>query len=286
MRRALATAAALSTAALLLAPGAHAAATSQALPWLTVAHPAGQRAELVDPEGRTVILRGVNVAGVEDDYYTTSTGKEPGTAPVFPIDSTAYDGQCPQMTHAAGEAPVCEVAAGEPEYAQSSAPGSHNDFAQMRALGFDFVRLPVSWSQLEPTPGVYNEAYVDRIAQVVGWAQQQGIYVLLDMHQDAYSRFIPETAGINAAPLAGPNQESSAHADGAPPWAVLDDNAPAETLAGTSELDLAVEAAFTSFWLDDAPHQTPNEGLQEHYIGAMAAPAVSATTARLSATRS
>ena len=246
-----------------------------ALPWLTVDHPAGQRAQLVDPEGRTVILRGVNVVGVEDDFYTTTTGVEPGPAPIFPIDPGAYVGTCPPMTHHAGEAPVCEVQAGLPEYAQSSAAGSHNDLAQMRALGFNFVRLGLSWSQLEPTPGTYNPTYLNRIAQVVGWARQQGIYVLLDMHQDAYSRFTPETAPLDAAPVVGPTQESSAHAGGAPPWAVLADGVPAEAVGGHAEFNAYVETAFTSFWLDRAPPvrqgDAPGVGLQDHYIGAMAA---------------
>jgi endoglycosylceramidase len=247
---------------------------SAALAWLTVSHPAGRRPQLVDPEGRTVILRGVNVVGVEDDFYTTPSGAEPGPDPIFPIDPSAYDGTCPAMTHRAGEAPVCEARAGLPEYEQSTDPGSHDDLAQMRALGFNFVRLALSWSQLEPTPGRYSRAYLDRIAQVVGWAREQGIHVLLDMHQDAYSRFTPETAPVDAPPLVGPAQESSNHADGAPPWAVLAGGAPAEAPGGAAEFDSYVEAAFTSFWLNRVPAvargQAPGPGLQDHYIGAMA----------------
>ena len=256
-------------------PGSAAGAPSPALPWLSVAHPAGQRPQLVDPEGRTVILRGVNVVGVEDDFYTTPSGAEPGPAPVFPIATAAYDGTCPAMTHTAGEAPVCEVEAGLPEYEQSTDPASHDDLAQMRALGFNFIRLAVSWSQLEPTPGRYSPAYLDRIAQVVGWARQQGIYVLLDMHQDAYSRFTPGTAPVNAAPLVGPSPESPNHADGAPPWAVLADGVPAEAPGGVAEFNSYVEAAFTSFWINRVPPapqgRAPGAGLQDHYIGAMAA---------------
>ena len=75
-------------------------------------------------------------------------------------------------------------------FAQSTAPGSGDDFAQMRALGFNVVRLVLNWSQLEPTAGTYSATYLDRVAQVVGWARQQGIYVILDMHQDQYSRYI------------------------------------------------------------------------------------------------
>ena len=60
----------------------------------------------------------------------------------------------------------------------------------MRALGFNVVRLVLNWSQLEPTAGTYSATYLNRVAQVVGWAREQGIYVILDMHQDQYSRYI------------------------------------------------------------------------------------------------
>jgi endoglycosylceramidase len=185
------------------------------------------------------------------------------------------------MSHFAGEAPVCEVQAGLPEYTQSSTPGAANDFAQMRALGFNFVRLGVSWSQLEPTPGAYSSTYLDRVAQVVGWASEQGIYVLLDMHQDNYSRFTPQTAPLSIPGLLGPVQQSSAHADGAPPWALVTDGIPAVAPFGQAELNLYVEAAFNSFWLNRVPNgpdgrplrqgEAPGPGLQDHYIGAMAA---------------
>ena len=56
------------------------------------------------------------------------------------------------------------VIAGAPEWQQSAAPGSLDDLAQMRALGFNVIRLPVSWSQLEPTPGRYSTSYIDRIS--------------------------------------------------------------------------------------------------------------------------
>src|SRR5437763_972104 len=69
------------------------------LPWLTVAHPAGQRPQIVDPAGRTVILHGVNAVGLEDDFYSTPSGHDPGPDPIFPTSPTAYQGVCPQMSH-------------------------------------------------------------------------------------------------------------------------------------------------------------------------------------------
>ncbi len=263
------------------APSTQAATTFSPLPWLSVSHEPGARAQITDPSGRTVILRGVNLVGLEDDVYDTPSGQEAGPAPYWPLSTSDYAGTCPTNSHDIGEPPVCEVQAGLPEYDQSDLPNSQNDLAQMRGLGFNFMRLTVNWSQLEPTPGTYNSQYIDRIAQVVGWAGQQGIYVLIDMHEDNYSRFTPETAPLSIPPLLGPVQESAGHADGAPQWAVSSDGAPAEAVDGQGELNLYVEAAFTNFWLNLVPRdssgrplpqgEAPGPGLQDHYIGAVAA---------------
>src|SRR5947199_6139010 len=67
---------------------------------------------------------------------------------------------------------------------ESTVPLTEDDFAQMAAVGFDSVRLIVHWSLLEPRRGVFDQAYLDRVRQAVGWAARHGLYVVLDMHQD------------------------------------------------------------------------------------------------------
>jgi endoglycosylceramidase len=251
------------------------------LPWLSVSHPTGTLAQITDPSGRTVILRGVNLVGLEDDVYTVSGGQEAGSAPFWPLSPADYAGTCPANSHDISEPPVCEVQAGLPEYDQSDLPNSENDLAQMRGLGFNFIRLPVNWSQLEPTPGTYSTTYINRIAQVVQWASEQGIYVLIDMHEDNYSRFTPEKAPVSLPPLLTATEEGGGHADGAPPWAVISDGVPALAVDGQGELNAFVETAFTNFWLNAIPKNStgrpltqgaaPGPGLQDHYIGALAA---------------
>jgi hypothetical protein len=277
----LAAVAAALTGVLLTGEAGRAASSSNPLPWLSVGHPQGQLAQITDPAGRTVILRGVNLVGLEDDIYTTPDGTEPGSAPFWPISPATYNGACPINSHNVGEPAICEVQAGLPEFGQSDLPNSRNDLAQMRGLGFNFIRLAVNWSQLEPNPGSYSTTYIDRIAQVVQWAGEQGIYVLIDMHEDNYSRFTPETAPLSVPPLLGPVQESAGHADGAPRWAVSSDGFPALAVDNQGPLNLFVEAAFTNFWFnlvprDGAGHplpqgEAPGPGLQDHYIGAVAA---------------
>ncbi len=222
---------------------------------------------LADPAGRQVLLYGAAAVGMQDVAYPDANG---GPA-LFPVDPSAYDATCPPAEARIPQPPLCEVHAAMPAYEQSTAPGSGDDFAQMRALGFDVVRLVLNWSQLEPTPGRYSTTYLARVEQVVGWARQQGIYVILDMHQDQYSRYI--LPGIPSDLPAGCT--SSGGGDGAPAWAVLSDGKPACALFGESDLNPAEAAAFYNFWHNhpvDAPQgESPGTGLEDHYIGALVA---------------
>ena len=109
------------------------------------------------------------------------------------------------------------------------------------------------------------------MAQVVGWARQQGVYVILDMHQDQYSRYI-----LPATKAAAPSGcTPSGGSDGAPSWAVLRDGKPGCAMFGIDELNPAESAAFANFWqnatVDGPQGQAPGTGLQDHYIGGLAA---------------
>lgn len=121
------------------------------------------------------------------------------------------------------------------------------DAKEMAAMGFNFLRLPVNWSALEPERDVFDDAYLERIDHVVRLCEAEGIYVLLDFHQDAYSKEIGE--------------------DGAPLWAIVPP--PTELLEGPMhDLDQRrtskqVIDAFNSFF-DNA------EGLQDEFADAVA----------------
>ena len=67
-------------------------------------------------------------------------------------------------------------------------PFDENDARRFEELGFNVLRLPVDWSGLEPHPLQYSEAYMRRIDTVVDLARLHHFYVLIDMHQDAYSK--------------------------------------------------------------------------------------------------
>jgi len=64
---------------------------------------------------------------------------------------------------------------------------SHTSYIK-DTLGFNSVRLTVAWAQVEPTPGVYDNAYLDSIFDTIDLLQNFGIYTLFDFHTDAYAQ--------------------------------------------------------------------------------------------------
>jgi len=112
-------------------------------------------------------------------------------------------------------------------------PGfTEDDAALMAKLGFSFLRLPINWSGLEPVEGQFSESYLARLDAVIAACRKQGLYVLVDFHQDAYSKEIGE--------------------DGAPLWAIIPK--PAELLEGPLDdleqrrLSRSVLDAYASFF--------------------------------------
>ena len=67
---------------------------------------------------------------------------------------------------------------------------SEQDMELLQSLGLNVVRLGFMWPGLEPTRGIYNETYMQVMQRIVSLSANYGIYVLLDMHQDAFSRML------------------------------------------------------------------------------------------------
>ena len=124
-------------------------------------------------------------------------------------------------------------------------PLTEDDFAQIHALGMDVVRLIVHWSKLEPQRGRFDDPYVDQIRQAVGWARKHGIYVVLDMHQDAWGKYIASPPSEQCLPGFSHQQGW----DGAPAWATLTDGLPTCRFQ-IREIAPAVAQAWQSFYAD------------------------------------
>jgi endoglycosylceramidase len=150
-----------------------------------------------DPDGRAVIMRGVNFTG-ENKSPPTYFGPE-----------TAADAK------KIGE-----------------------DF------GMNAVRLLAIWAAIEPQRGVYDDKYLDALAERVAWMEAQGILVIIDLHQDLYGEGF--------------------YGDGAPKWSCdqkyYDAFKPQDPWF-LSYTDPNMTACYDGFWNDVA-----KDGLQDHYV--------------------
>ncbi len=82
---------------------------------------------------------------------------------------------------------------------------------RLRRWGFTLLRLLVTWEAVEHAgPGIYDQEYLDYLTEVVKLAGEYGFDVLIDPHQDVWSRFTGgdgapgwtlEAAGMDATKL-------------------------------------------------------------------------------------
>lgn len=71
------------------------------------------------------------------------------------------------------------------------------DWARLRdGWGLNAVRYVLTWAAVEPARGQYDDAYLDRVAERLRWAEAARLHVVLDMHQDVYG----EGFGYDGAP--------------------------------------------------------------------------------------
>jgi len=137
-------------------------------------------------------------------------------------------------TSGADKIPVSIDGRGVPSYVGRPFPLDQADrhFATMQSMGFNTIRLLILWEGLQPTgPDTVDSAYVDYLRGIVEAAGRHGIRVLLEMHQDDFSRFL--LARYNQHPRIGtpgslenilaallPPYDDVVSGNGAPRWAV------------------------------------------------------------------
>lgn len=125
-------------------------------------------------------------------------------------------------------------------------PFSESDARRMAEIGWNAVRLLLSWSLVEPEPGVYDEAYIDRIDDAVRILARHGLYSIIDLHQDAWGA----TLAARPDEACGPAETPALGWDGAPAWATFDEDRPRCYIAGVRETSPAVTASWDAFFAD------------------------------------
>lgn len=215
----------------------------------------------LDSEGRQVMLRGVNLGGDCKVPY-------PNGGTHIPTDFSDHR----TVSFIGRPFPLEEA---------------DEHLGRLRYWGFNCLRLLTTWEAIEHAgPGQYDEAYLDYYAEVCERAGDYGFYVIIDLHQDVWSRmsggdgapgWVFEALGLDftkfhEAGAALVMQHAFDYADpnprqpGYPP------------MAWTSNYWLPVNGiVWTLFWLGQlaTPEWKINginvqRFLQGHYIGAMA----------------
>lgn len=65
--------------------------------------------------------------------------------------------------------------------------------AAIQAAGFNTIRVPVSWHNHVSDDFVIDAAWLDRVTEVVSWAYDRGMYVIVNIHHDcAPGYYYPE----------------------------------------------------------------------------------------------
>jgi hypothetical protein len=118
----------------------------------------------LDALGRKVLLRGVNLAG------SSKVPRVPNGATHIPSDYHDHR----EVSFIGRPFPLEEA---------------DEHFARLHHWGFNCLRLLTTWEAIEHSgPGVYDEAYLDYLYQVVKKAGEYDFYVFIDPHMDMWSR--------------------------------------------------------------------------------------------------
>ena len=126
-----------------------------------------------DDNRREVTLHGINLAG------DSKLPRRPDQPSHEPLDFLDADG----------------VSFVDRPFELSEAP---KHFTRLRQWGYNTLRYLFTWEAIEHAgPGKYDESFLDFTISVLRVAKEYGFYVIMDPHQDVWSRF----TGGSGAPL-------------------------------------------------------------------------------------
>ncbi|WP_019027214.1 glycoside hydrolase family 5 protein [Colwellia piezophila] len=205
------------------------------------------KGQFIDQYHRTIIYRGINLSGSSKLPYTTDCKNK-----------TSF---CKNVSFVGRPFPLDKA---------------DRHFERLQSWGFNFIRLIVTWEALEHAgPKQYDNDYISYIRLIIMKAKTYGFTVLIDSHQDVWSRF----TGGDGAPLwtlekVGFNIDNFKATN-----AALTYNDPNEKIPTmiwpTNYTKLGAATMFSLFFAgNDFAPKTKIDGipaqdfLQQHYIGA------------------
>lgn len=206
----------------------------------------------IDASGRRTMLRGINLGG-SSKLPTIPDGATYKREGFFDHKTVSFVGR---------PFPLAEA---------------DEHFMRLKTYGFNFLRFLVTWEAIEHAgPGIYDEAYLDYLTQIVKKAGEYDFNLFIDPHEDVWSRF----TGGDGAPgwtleLAGFDLHNLNASGAAVIHCIRGDPYP-RMLWPTNNFKLAAASMWTLFFggRDFAPSLTVDgisiqDYLQEHYINAI-----------------
>ncbi|TGZ76783.1 glycoside hydrolase [Ascodesmis nigricans] len=187
---------------------------------------------LLDPYNRQILLRGVNLSG---DAKVPLHAPLAGTPEFFTgKDSTG--------------SPISYL--GRPF---ANLVEAEEWLRRFKHWGWNCLRIVVVWEALEPhSMGVYDDTYIDSIAQLIALASRLGLYSFLDGHQDVFSRLTGgsgapawtfDLVGLDLTNLVDTTTAALDPADATTPLST-----PSSRLWPTNYTKMAVATMFTIFF--------------------------------------
>jgi endoglycosylceramidase len=177
--------------------------------------------------------------GSETGKETGETGSETGEAPLFsPL--VAKDGRFWDL--AGGEVILRGVnVAGSAKVPDFLPLNDMNDLDPLPDWGMNVIRLLFIWEAYETQEGVFDADYLAALTDIADAAGERGLRVILDFHQDGYSRFLANGCG-----------------DGFPQWSIPpglsqdspDNGAECALWPALVLADADVHSAFSDFYAD------------------------------------
>ncbi|MDR1837530.1 MAG: cellulase family glycosylhydrolase [Treponema sp.] len=120
---------------------------------------------ILDDEGRTLLLRGVNLGG-DSKIPFCKAGAEIDPEFLNRKNDVSFVGRPFPLEEAQGH------------------------FKRLKNAGMTFLRLIVTWEAIEHEgPGIYDEEYLAYLRKILLEAGKEGICVFIDPHQDVWSRW-------------------------------------------------------------------------------------------------
>jgi hypothetical protein len=126
-----------------------------------------------DPTGRSMFLRGINLGGSTKVPYSPYMGSH--------VKEGFFNGR--DISFVGRPFPIEDA---------------DMHFQRLKAWGFHFFRFLVTWEAIEHKgPGIYDMEYLQYLRAIISKANEYGINVMIDPHQDLWSRY----TGGDGAPL-------------------------------------------------------------------------------------